>query len=80
MDTTASRAKMMADEADGELPDIEAMVRPLKAIAADIAAASLSDTRLLSGRVNMKEIGAKIKAITSKAGKSVTCSEIDQWV
>ena len=80
VDTTASRAKVMADEAYGELPDIEAMVPPLKAIASDIAAASLSDTRLLSGRVDMKGIGAKIKAITSKAGKSVTCREIDKWV
>ena len=80
VDTTASRAKMMADEAHGKLPDIEAMVLPLKAIAGDIAEASLCDTRLLSGRVDMKGIGAKIKAITSKAEKSVTCSEIDQWV
>lgn len=80
VDTTASRAKMMADEAHGKLPDIEAMVLPLKAIAGDIAEASLCDTRLLSGRVDMKGIGAKIKAITSKAEKSVTCSEVDQWV
>ena len=80
VDTTESRAKMMADEAHGKLPDIEAMVLPLKAIAGDIAEASLCDTRLLSGRVDMKGIGAKIKAITSKAEKSVTCSEIDQWV
>ncbi|XP_044182804.1 uncharacterized protein LOC114968754 [Acropora millepora] len=79
VDTTESRAKMMADEAHGKLPDIEAMLLPLKAIAGNIAAASLSDTRLLSGRVDMKGIGAKIKAITSKAEKSVTCSEIDQW-
>lgn len=79
VDTTESRAKMMADEAHGKLPDIEAMLLPLKAIAGDIAAASLSDTRLLSGRVDMKGIGTKIKAITSKAQKSVTCSEIDQW-
>ncbi|XP_015751189.1 PREDICTED: uncharacterized protein LOC107331149 isoform X2 [Acropora digitifera] len=79
VDTTASRAKMMADEAHGELPDIEAMVLPLKAIAGDIAEASLCDTRLLSGRVDMKGISAKIKAITSKAEKSVTCSETDEW-
>ena len=79
VDTTESRAKMMADEAHGELPDIEAMVLPLKAIAGDIAEASLCDTRLLSGRVDMKGIGTKIKAITSKAEKNVTCSEIDQW-
>jgi len=78
VDTTESRAKMMADEAHGKLPDIEAMVLPLKAIAGDIAEASLCNTRLLSGRVDMKGIGAKIKAITSKAEKSVTCSEIDQ--
>ena len=77
VDTTASRAKMMADEAHGELPDIEAMVPPLKAIAGDIAEASLCDTRLLSGRVDMKGISAKIKAI--KAEKSVTCSETDEW-
>ena len=80
VDTTASRAKMMADEAHCELPDITAMVLPLKAIAGDIAKASLCDTRLLSGRVDMKGIDAKIKEIISKAGKSVTCSEIDQWV
>ena len=79
VDTTESRAKMMADEAHGKLPDIEAMLLPLKAIAGDIAAASLSDTRLLSGRVDMKGIGAKIKAITSMAEKSVTCSETDEW-
>ena len=79
VDTTASRAKMMADEAHGELPDIEAMVPPLKAIAGDIAEASLCDTPLLSGRVDMKGIGAKIKAITSKAEKSVTSSETDEW-
>ena len=79
VDTTASRAQMMADEAHGELPDIEAMVLPLKAIAGDIAEASLCDTRLLSGRVDMKGISAKIKAITSKAEKSVTCSETDEW-
>ena len=79
VDTTESRAKMMADETHGKLPDIEAMVLPLKAIAGDIAEASLCDTRLLSERVDMKGIGAKIKAITSKAEKNVTCSEIDQW-
>ena len=79
VDTAASRAKMMADEASGELPDIEAMVLPLKAITRDIAETSLCDTRLLSGRVDMKRIGAKIKVITSKALTSVTSSEIDQW-
>ena len=79
VDTTASRAKPMADEAHCKLPDIEAMVLPLKAIAGDIAKASLCHTHVLSGRVDMKGIGAKIKAITSKAEKSVSSSEIDQW-
>ena len=79
VDTTALRAKMLADEASGQLPDIEAMVLPLTAIAGDIAEASPGNTRLLSASVDMKGIGAKIKLITSKALKSVTSSEIDQW-
>ncbi|KAL9958467.1 hypothetical protein ACROYT_G035482 [Oculina patagonica] len=79
VDTTTSRAKMMADEAKGELPDIEAMVFPLKAIAGDLAEASLSNSRLLSGRVDIKEIGTKIKAITSKALKGITSTDVDQW-
>ena len=36
VDTTTSRTEMMAKEANGELPDIAAMMVPLKAIASDI--------------------------------------------
>lgn len=79
VDTTTSRAKMMADEATGELPDIEAMVFPLKAIAGDLAETSLSNSRLLSGRVDIKGIGTRIKAITSKALKGNPSNDVDQW-
>ena len=79
VDTTTARTKMMADEASGELPDIEAMVFPLKAIAGDLAEASLSNSRLLSGRVDLKKIGTKIKLITSKALKGITSNDVDQW-
>ena len=79
VDTTTTRAKMMADEASGELPDIEAMVFPLKAIAGDLAEASVTNSRLLSGRVDMKKVGTKIKVITSKALKSITSNDVDQW-
>lgn len=78
VDTTRARARMMADEATGELPDIEAMVFPLKAIAGDLAETSLSNSRLLSGRVDVKGIGTKIKAITSKALKGPS-NDVDQW-
>lgn len=79
VDTTTTRAKMMADEAKGELPDIEVMIPPLKAIAGDVAEASLSNSRLLSGDVDMKEIGTKIKMITSQRLKSITSNDVDQW-
>jgi len=79
VDITTTRAKMMADEASGELPDIEAMVFPLKAIAGDLAQASLSNSRLLSGRVDMKKIGTKIKLITSKALKGIKSNDVEQW-
>lgn len=79
VDTTTSRAKMMADEATGELPDIEAMVFPLKAIASVLAETSLSNIRLLSGRVDVKGIGTKIKVITSKALKGNPSNNVDQW-
>lgn len=79
VDTTTARTKMMADEANGELPDIEVMVLPLKAIAGDLAEASLSNSRLLSGRVDLKKIGTKIKLITSKALKGITSNDVDQW-
>ena len=79
VDTTTTRAKMMADEASGELPDIEAMLFPLKAIAGDLAQASLSNSRLLSGRVDMNKIGTKIKLITSKALKGIKSNDVEQW-
>ena len=64
--TTASRAKMMAIEANGELPDIQHMIFPLKAIAVDLSEASLENSILLSGDVDMKRIGRRIQMITSK--------------
>ena len=51
VDTTTSRTEMMAKEANGELPDIEAMMVPLKAIASDICE-SLTNSCLLSGHVD----------------------------
>ena len=77
--TTTSRSKIMADEASGELPDIEAMVFPLKAIAGDLAETSLSNSRLLSGCVDIKGIGTKIEVITSKALKGNPSNDVDQW-
>ena len=77
--TTTTRAKMMADEAKGKLPDIEVMIPPLNAIAGDVAEASLSNSRLLSGRVDLKGIGTKIKMITSQRLKSITSNDVDQW-
>jgi len=79
VDTATLRAKMMADEAKSELPDIEAMVFPLKAIAGDLAETSLSNSCLLSGGVDIKGIGTKIKAITSKALKGIPSNDVDQW-
>ena len=48
VDTTTSRTEMMAKEANGELPDIAAMMVPLKAIVSDICE-SLTNSCLLSG-------------------------------
>ena len=78
--TTTSRTKMMAIEANGELPDIEAMIVPLTAIAGDLSEASLSNSRLLSGNIDMKVIGCKIRVITSKTMKAILPGDIDQWV
>ena len=77
--TTTTRANMMAIEANNKLPDIEAMMFPLKAIAGDLSDASLSTSRLLSGNVDMKGIGCKIKMITSKALKAITRGDMDEW-
>ena len=51
VDTTTSRTEMMAKEANGELPDIAAMMVPLKAIVSDICE-SLTNSCLLSGHVD----------------------------
>ncbi|KAL9981964.1 hypothetical protein ACROYT_G010736 [Oculina patagonica] len=77
--TTTTRANMMAIEANDELPDIELMIFPLKAIADDLSDASLSTSRLLSGNVDMKGIGCKIQMITSKALKAITQGDMDEW-
>lgn len=76
---TTARAKMMADEANGQLPDIETMLPPLKAVAEDLSDEALSNCKLLSGSFNMKQVGRKIQAITSKAMKSLTSDDLDQW-
>lgn len=70
---------MMADEANGQLPDIETMLPPLKAVAGDLSDEALSNCKLLSGSFNMKQVGRKIQAITSKAMKSLTSDDLDQW-
>ena len=77
--TTTTRANMMAIEANGELPDIEAMIVPLTAIAGDLSEASLSNSRLLSGNIEMKVIGCKMRAITSKTLKAISTGDVDQW-
>ena len=77
--TTTTRANMMAIEANNKLPDIEAMMFPLKAIAGDLSDASLSNSRLLSGNVDMQGIRCKIKMITSKALKAITRGDMDEW-
>ena len=79
VNVTTARAKMMADEANGELPDIEAMMPPSKAVAEDLSDAALSDCKLLSGGLNMKQIGSKIQVITSKALKSSTSDDLYLW-
>ena len=68
VDTTTSRTEMMAKEANGELPDIAAMMIPLKAIAADICEA-LTNSCLLSGHVDFsfREI------------QNMSSGDIDQW-
>ena len=77
--TTTTRANMMAIEANGELPDIEAMIVPLTAIAGDLSEVSLSNSRLLSGNIDMKVIGCKIRVISSKTLKAISPGDMDQW-
>lgn len=80
MDTTESRTGMMAIEANDELPDIEAMMIPLMAIASDLSETTFTiDSCLLAGDVDFKGIGSKIKMITSKTMKRLTSDDIDQW-
>lgn len=77
--TTTTRANMMAIEANGELPDIEAMIVPLTAIAGDLSEASLSNSRLLYGNIDMKAIGCKMRVITSKTLEAISPGDMDQW-
>lgn len=77
--TTTTRANMMAIEANGELPDIEAMIVPLTAIAGDLSEASLSSSRLLYGNIDMKAIGCKIRVITSRTLEAISPGDMDQW-
>lgn len=71
VDTTTSRTEMMAKEANGELPDIEAMMVPLKAIASDICE-SLTNSCLLSGHVDFSF--TEIQKM-----KDMSLGDIDQW-
>ena len=75
--TTTTRANMMAIEANGQLPDIEAMIFPLKAIAGDLSEAYLKKSRLLSGNVDVKGIRWKIQMITYKLQLPVTQGDMD---
>lgn len=80
MTTTESRTEMMAIEANGELPDIEAMMVPLMAIASDLSETAFTiENGLLYGHVDFKGIGSKIQKITSKTMKMLTSDDIDQW-
>lgn len=60
MTTTESRTEMMAIEANGELPDMEAMMVPLMAIASDLSETAFTiENCLLSGHFDFKGIGSK---------------------
>ena len=71
VDTTTSRAEMMAKEANGELPDIAAMMVPLKAIASDICE-TLTNSCLLSGHVDFS-------CTDIQKMKNMSSGDIDQW-
>ena len=75
--TFITRAKVMAVEANGELPDIEAMIFPLKTIAGDLFKPYLKKSRLLSGNVDLKGIRCKIQMITYKLQPPVTQGDMD---
>lgn len=72
VDTTTSRTEMMAKEANGELPDIAAMIVPLKAIASSDICETLTNNSLLSGHVDFS--CAEIQKM-----KNVSSGDIDQW-
>ena len=71
VDTTTSRAEMMAKEANGELPDIAAMMVPLKAIVSDICE-SLTNSCLLSGHVDFS-------CTEIQKMKDMSLGDIDLW-
>ena len=71
VDTTTSRAEMMAKEANGELPDIAAMTVPLKAIASDICE-TLTNSCLLSGHVDFS-------CTDIQKMKNMSSGDNDQW-
>lgn len=71
VDTTTSRTEMMAKEANGELPDIAAMMVPLKAIASDICE-TLTNSCLLSGHVDFS-------CTDIQKMKNMSSGDIDQW-
>jgi len=71
VDTTTSRTEMMVKEANGELPDIAAMMVPLKAIASDICE-TLTNRCLLSGHVDFS-------CTEIQKMKNMSTGDIDQW-
>ena len=71
VDTTTSRTEMMAKEANGELPDIAAMMVPLKAIVSDICE-SLTNSCLLSGHVDFS-------CTEIQKMKDMSLGDIDLW-
>ena len=72
VDTTTSRAEMMAKEVNGELPDIAAIMVPLKAIASDICEKTLTNKCLFSGHVEFSF--TEIEKM-----KNMSPGDIDQW-
>ena len=71
VDTTTSRTEMMAKEANGELPDIAAIMVPLKAIVSDICE-SLTNSCLLSGHVDFS-------CTEIQKMNDMSLGDIDQW-
>lgn len=71
VETTTSRTEMMAKEANGELPEIAAMMVPLKAIVSDICE-SLTNSCLLSGHVDFS-------CTEIQKMNDMSLGDIDQW-